>query len=503
MDFLSLDLNPKLIEALSQSGYTTPTPIQEQAIPLILAGDDLRASAQTGTGKTAAFLLPILHRLAQNHAQRKKGPRALILAPTRELAMQIETQAQKYSQFLKHITSVCIGGGVAYGIQMRKLSRPYQLLIATPGRLLDYMERGTIDLSHVEVLVLDEADRMLDMGFLEPVEHIVEATPSDRQTLLFSATLQGEVARLSQRLLRDPKEIKIQATAAQLDQIEQRLYRTDDLHHKNRLLSHLLRSEELHTAIIFTSTKRHADQLVSELEEEGFSAAALHGDMSQGQRSRTLLRLRNGKIQILVATDVAARGIDVQHLSHVFNFDLPRNPEDYIHRIGRTGRAGASGYAFSFVSSKDRPLLKRIETVVGGPITVAQVEGLEPTTTKEKTREGHSSRPTKQRNASHGHADSFSRQERGSTPKRFSSPKRFSTFTESDPNSSQHQEHKRRPPQRRAGETHGENEQSKFGKKRPFSPFGFGKKSNTDWKKKKKSRSPIVFRSPKAAPATS
>ncbi len=504
MTFSSLSLHPKLLEALAESGYTVPTEIQQRAIPLILADHDLRASAQTGTGKTAAFLLPILHRLAQHSGQRQKGPRALILAPTRELAMQIETQAQKYSRFLKHISSVCIGGGVPYGIQMRKLSRPYQLLIATPGRLLDYMERGTIDLSNVEVLVLDEADRMLDMGFLEPVEQIVQETPAERQTLLFSATLKGAVAKLSQRLLSSPEEVSITPTEAQLGQIEQRLYRTNDLHHKNRLLSHLLQSETLSTAIIFTSTKRHADQLVAELEEDGFSAGALHGDMSQGQRNRTLMRLRNGQIQILVATDVAARGIDVQNLSHVFNFDLPRNPEDYIHRIGRTGRAGASGFAFSFVSPKDRPLLKRIESLVGGPITIAQVEGLEPASSEFS--KAPSAKPMRRRASAPRESLSsgtekehrpFPKRERGSSFSDGEFPRKrrpFSSFSEEKTSRSFPRPFAKKPRMDGKEQQEGQGTRSQKGKPPFFSPFA---KSN-GWKKKK-GKSPILFRSPQTA----
>lgn len=378
MAFDTLSLQPEILKAVTKAGYTNPTKIQSKAIPMIMGGSDIRASAQTGTGKTAAFLLPALNLLASPSKKEGKGPRILILVPTRELAMQITAQAEKYSRYLNRVKTVCVVGGVPYPKQVSKLSRPYDILIATPGRLIDFMDRGKIDFSRIEMVVLDEADRMLDMGFVKPVEQIVAKTPSSRQMLMFSATLQGEVIKLSKRLLNDPLEIKIDAEHAKHENIKQALHFVDDRHHKNRLLDHILMQDGVDNTIIFTSTKRYADQLVRELKDKEFPAAALHGDMNQRQRSRTIKLLRNGKINVLVATDVAARGIDVQSITHVINFDLPNNVEDYVHRIGRTGRAGATGTALSFVAGRDAFLVKKIKEFTGQPISVEVVAGLEP-----------------------------------------------------------------------------------------------------------------------------
>ncbi len=376
--FDSLGLHPSLLKALQSADYTEPTPIQSKAIPKIVRGFDIRASAQTGTGKTAAFLLPLLNRLTYPRPQASRGPRALILVPTRELAMQVAHQAEKYSRFLNRIKTVCVVGGVPYPAQQRQLSRPYDLLIATPGRLIDFLDRKKINLSHVEVFVLDEADRMLDMGFVEPVERIASALPTSRQTLLFSATLAGSVQQLSERIMNKPMDIKIHSDQAKHENITQKLHLVDNLGHKNRILEHILQEEQIEYAIIFTSTKRHVEQLAGELYEKGHSAAPLHGDMNQRQRSRTLAQLRSGKIKILVATDVAARGIDVQLITHVINFDMPNNTEDYVHRIGRTGRAGAQGTALSFAAHRDTFLVKKIEQFTGQQINVVEIAGLEP-----------------------------------------------------------------------------------------------------------------------------
>ena len=378
MSFDNLNLDPNILKAISMAGYTEPTTIQLEAIPEILKGSDLRASAHTGTGKTAAFLLPALNRLVTPAVESGKGPRILILVPTRELAQQIAEQSQKYSKFLPRVKTVCVVGGVPYHKQRQKMSRPYDVLIATPGRLIDYIDQGKMDFSRLEVLILDEADRMLDMGFVEPVERIASETPKNKQTLMFSATLEGSVIKLSKRLLKDPKEIIIHAKSKTQDNIEQRLHYADDLHHKNRLLDHILGEDEVKNTIVFTATKRHADQLVGELQDKGHLAEALHGDMRQRQRTRTIALLKNGKINILVATDVAARGIDVQSITHVINFDLPQVIEDYVHRIGRTGRAGAKGTALSFVIGRDAHLVKRIEKFTGQQIAVVEIPGLEP-----------------------------------------------------------------------------------------------------------------------------
>ncbi len=392
MTFNSLSLDPKILKALTESGYTEPTKIQEKAIPRILEGVDIRASAQTGTGKTAAFLLPTLNHLATREAKPGRGPRVLIVAPTRELAMQIAGQTVKYSKYLHRTKEVCICGGVSYQIENRKLSRPYDILIATPGRLLDYMKQRRIDLSRVEMLVLDEADRMLDMGFLEPVRDIVAALPKDRQTLLFSATLQGKIMKVSEEFLNNPEDIVIHVEREKHENITQNLFYVDNMGHKNRILDHILSQEDVKHTIVFSATKRHADQLVQELREKGYKAAPLHGDMSQNQRTRTTFKLREGKIQVLVATDVAARGLDVNLLTHVVNFDLPRNVEDYVHRIGRTGRAGAKGTALSFAASRDSSLVHRIEKFTGQPIDVKEIEGLEPSKQKSPPRRGPPSR---------------------------------------------------------------------------------------------------------------
>lgn len=378
MSFDSLNLHPLILKAVTTAGYTEPTKIQLEAIPQILNGADIRGSAQTGTGKTAAFLLPALNLLTEPSTKPGKGARVLILVPTRELAMQIATQAEKYSKFLNRVKTVCVVGGVPYFKQTQKLSRPHDILIATPGRLIDFIQQKKIDFSRLEMLVLDEADRMLDMGFIEPVEEIVSHAPSKKQTLFFSATMEGSVIRLSKRLLKDPVEINIKAKRNQPTNISQTLHYADDLSHKNRLLDHILAEDDVVHTIVFTATKRHADILVDELIDKGHQAAALHGDMRQRQRTRTIEALRKGKINILVATDVAARGIDVQSITHVINFDLPRVIEDYVHRIGRTGRAGAKGTALSLVARNDAMLVKRIEKFTGHQIDVAEIAGLEP-----------------------------------------------------------------------------------------------------------------------------
>ncbi|HEY4254787.1 MAG TPA: DEAD/DEAH box helicase [Chlamydiales bacterium] len=379
MSFKELLSDPALLKAIEESGYTTPTPIQAEAIPVVLQGRDLRGSAQTGTGKTAAFLLPVLQKILSNPSKPGKGPRVLILVPTRELAMQVAKETAKYGKYLDRVKTVCIYGGAPYPIQNRDLSRPYEVLVATPGRLMDHMQRGRISFGRLDVMILDEADRMLDMGFIEPVEEIAAATPPDRQTLMFSATFNRNVMNLSKRLLKNPAEIIITAQHEKHENIEQRLHNVDNIHHKERLLEHLLSDESVKQAIIFTSTKHQADILTDTLLEKGHDAAALHGDMNQRQRTKTIARLRKGEIRILVATDVAARGIDIQTITHVINFDLPRNAEDYVHRIGRTGRAGASGIALSFATARERHLVRQIENFTGHPMNAQVIAGFEPT----------------------------------------------------------------------------------------------------------------------------
>lgn len=377
MSFESLNLHPAILKAIADSGYTQPTPVQAQAIPEVMAGHDLMASAQTGTGKTAAFILPALNRLATPSQVRSKGPRVLVLTPTRELAQQVCDAASKYGKHM-HVKVISILGGMPYPVQNRLLSGFVDILVATPGRLIDHLERGRIDFSRLEMLVLDEADRMLDMGFSEDVERIADATPKTRQTLLFSATLEGVVGNMAARMLKDPKRISVSAAKAKHENIEQRMMFADDVAHKNKMLSHILTDIDVNQAVVFTATKRDADSLADSLAAQGHAVAALHGDMNQRERNRTLQNLRHGNLRILVATDVAARGIDVPGISHVINFDLPKFAEDYVHRIGRTGRGGASGIAISFASNRDALLLKRIERYTEQRIEMHTIEGLEP-----------------------------------------------------------------------------------------------------------------------------
>jgi superfamily II DNA/RNA helicase len=375
--FATLGLNPSILKAVEESGYTIPTPIQAEAIPTIMAGHDLMASAQTGTGKTAAFILPALNRIAVPSTVHGKGPRVLVLTPTRELAQQVSDAATKYGKNMR-VKVVSILGGMPYPLQNKLLSSAVDILVATPGRLIDHIERGRIDFSRLEILIMDEADRMLDMGFIDDVERIAAATPATRQTLLFSATLDGVIGNLAQRLLKTPKRISVTSAKARHENIEQKLMYVDDMAHKNRLLDHLLRDTELNQALVFTATKRDADTLADSLSAQGHSAAALHGDMNQRDRNRTLVNLRRGQIRVLVATDVAARGIDVAGITHVINFDLPKFAEDYVHRIGRTGRGGASGIAVSFASNRDALHLKKIEQFTGQRIDAHTIAGLEP-----------------------------------------------------------------------------------------------------------------------------
>ncbi|NGX43726.1 MAG: hypothetical protein K940chlam7_02026, partial [Chlamydiae bacterium] len=329
--------------------------------------------------------------------EKKRGPKVLVLVPTRELAMQVEKETQKYSKQLRGIYTVSIYGGVPYFKQKKTLSRPYDILVATPGRLIDTMQQRKIDLSSVEILILDEADRMLDMGFIEPVEKIISKTSKKRQTLLFSATLNKKVLSISKKFQTNPFEIREEPAKAERNNIEKRLYYTDNLKHKISLLDNLLEDKSFGQAIIFTSTKNQADVLSRDLRNKGHHAAPLHGDLNQGQRSRTINGLRGGKIDLLVATDVAARGLDIASLSHVINFDLPYHAEDFIHRIGRTGRAGEKGIAITFASYREGQYLSKIESLLDKPMIIHTVDGLEPKTKKasfDKTKSGRG-RPKK------------------------------------------------------------------------------------------------------------
>ncbi|MGB6976471.1 MAG: DEAD/DEAH box helicase [Gammaproteobacteria bacterium] len=377
MSFASFNLNPNLLKAVTTAGYITPTPIQSATIPILLAKRDLMGTAQTGTGKTAAFILPALQRLMTPRPHRQ-APRVLVLVPTRELALQVENSAKKYGKYSGVVRVVSILGGMSYGPQYRQLAQPVDILIATPGRLIDHLEGGRIDLSHLEILVLDEADRMLDMGFLEDVKYIAATTPKTRQTLMFSATFDERIAKLAQQLLKNPERINIAQQQARHTQIEQHLHYADDFAHKKQLLLHFLKSNTLDRAIIFTASKRGADKLAKTIWQEGHAAAALHGGMQQRARLRTLNDLRHGNLRILVATDVASRGIDVEGINYIFNYDLPRSPEDYVHRIGRTGRAGAFGTAIAFATVEEQSVVKRIERFIGHSIPIQVIPGLEP-----------------------------------------------------------------------------------------------------------------------------
>ncbi len=378
MNFSDFELNPLILASIAKAGHTTPTPVQEQAIPAALKGADLLVSSHTGSGKTAAFLLPALERLQRAALNKGRGPRVLVLAPTRELALQVQTAAHIYGSGLKRMRTACLVGGSSYTQQLRQLSQPVDIVVATPGRLLDHLHRGRIDFGRIEMLVLDEADRMLDMGFIDDIEEIVSHTPQKRQTLLFSATLEGVVGNLARRLTTNPTRIAVSTPAVAEQLIEQQLLFTDDMAHKENLLNAILQDDAVEQALVFTSTKRSAEELSITLQTVGFSAAALHGDMNQGQRNRALQRLRDGRVRVLVATDVAARGIDVLGITHVINFDLPKQAEDYVHRIGRTGRAGRQGIAMTFASHRERAMVRTIENYTGKPIQVHVIAGLEP-----------------------------------------------------------------------------------------------------------------------------
>ena len=379
MDFASLGLHSALLGALSRLAHSAPTAVQQQAIPAALAGKDLLVSSHTGSGKTGAFLLPLLHRMAGDAGERR--PRALILTPTRELALQIERAARDYTVELRatgrRLRTACLIGGAPFGPQLNALAEGSELVIATPGRMLDHMERGRVDLSGVMTLVLDEADRMLDMGFVEDIDFIAARLPADRQTLLFSATLDGRVAPVARRLTKDPQRIEL---SERIDRalLTEVVHHADDLDHKNRLLDAVLATTGMEQAIIFMSTKLSTEDQAGRLRDAGHAVAALHGDLPQHARNRVVRMLLEGRIQIVVATDVAARGIDVPTISHVINFDLPMKAEDYVHRIGRTARAGRAGISVSFAGRADRSRLFGIERMLGRPLPVATLPGLEP-----------------------------------------------------------------------------------------------------------------------------
>ena len=362
MSFSDLGLTPELLRAVADKGYDTPSPIQLQAIPAVLAGRDVLAGAQTGTGKTAGFVLPILQRLAADVATRHRAPRALVLAPTRELAAQVAQSVRDYGKYLP-LRVLQVFGGVGIHPQISGLRSGCDILVATPGRLLDLCQQRAADLSHVEVLVLDEADRMLDMGFIHDIKRIIKLLPQRRQNLLFSATYSDDIRGLAERLLADPLSIQVAPRNAPIELVEQRAYRVQK-EQKRHLLVHLIQEGQWRQVLIFTRTKHGANRLTQQLESAGIQAAAIHGNKSQAARVKALDMFKRGQVTALVATEVAARGLDIKELPQVVNYELPNVPEDYVHRIGRTGRAGAAGEAISLVSGDESGLLRDIERVL-------------------------------------------------------------------------------------------------------------------------------------------
>ena len=377
MSFQDLGLRAELLRAVADQGYDRPSPIQAQAIPSVLAGRDLMASAQTGTGKTTAFTLPLLQRLAETPPTAGRRPvRALVLTPTRELAAQVEESVARYGRHLP-LRSTAVYGGVNIRPQFNHLRQGVDVLVATPGRLLDHLQQGSADLSRMEILVLDEADRMLDMGFLPTIRRLLAALPAERQNLLFSATFAGEIRRLADGLLHKPVRIRVDADNSAADTVTQRVHPVDRAR-KGELLAHLIGSNDWRQVLVFTRTKRGADRLSRQLGAAGLTAVAIHGNKSQAARTRALRDFKRGRARVLVATDIAARGLDISALPHVVNFELPHVPEDYVHRIGRTGRAGAAGTALSLVCVDEHKLLRGIERLLRRPIERAMVAGFEP-----------------------------------------------------------------------------------------------------------------------------
>jgi ATP-dependent RNA helicase RhlE len=379
MSFETLGLSAGLLRAIGEQGYTKPTPIQSKAIPIILAGKDVMAGAQTGTGKTAGFTLPLLQLLSNNPIKTGRRPvRALVLTPTRELAAQVGASVETYGRHLP-LKSAVIFGGVKINPQINKLRNGVDILVATPGRLLDHAGQKTVDLSQVEILVLDEADRMLDMGFIHDIRKVIALMPANesRQNLLFSATFSGEIKTLANRLLNNPEHIEVARRNATAEGIKQLVHPVDKLR-KRELLSHLIGSQNWRQVLVFTRTKHGANRLAEQLGKDGLSAAAIHGNKSQGARTRALAGFKNGDVRILVATDIAARGLDIDQLPHVVNYELPNVPEDYVHRIGRTGRAGNEGEAVSLVCVDEHKLLQDIDRLLKREIPKVTLEGYEP-----------------------------------------------------------------------------------------------------------------------------
>ena len=377
MSFATLGLSKSLLHAINKKGYTTPSPIQEKAIPHILKGSDVMASAQTGTGKTAGFTLPLLQILSEGHQPRRRPIRALVLTPTRELAAQVHENVKTYSEFL-HVESAVIFGGVNQNPQIRALRNGVDVLIATPGRLLDLVGQGHISLAHVEILVLDEADRMLDMGFHRDIKKILPLLPSKRQNLLFSATFSKEIKELAGSFLQDPVLVEVNPENSASEQVQQFLYHVDRKQ-KSEVVLKMIKEGDWQQVLIFMRTKHACNRLSVKLNKNGITAAAIHGEKSQSARTKALEGFKKGTVRVMVATDIAARGLDIPLLPYVVNFELPKAAEDYVHRIGRTGRAGANGEAISLLDAEEFPLVKGIEKLLEHRLNIEVIKGFEPT----------------------------------------------------------------------------------------------------------------------------
>ena len=376
-DFADLGLSEPILKAVAGKGYRTPSPIQRQCIPAVLEGRDVMAAAQTGTGKTAGFTLPMLERLRHGPHARAGVVRSLVLTPTRELAAQVGESVVAYGRYLDLRADV-VFGGVSINPQMQRLRRGADVLVATPGRLMDLHQQNALRLDRVEILVLDEADRMLDMGFIRDIRRILSLLPSHRQNLLFSATFSGEIRKLATGLLQNPVHLQATPENRAATTVEQLLHPCD-MARKAELLSHLIRTNDWQQVLVFSRTKHGANKVAERLDAEGLSASAIHGNKSQGARTRALAGFKSGEVRVLVATDIAARGIDIHQLPHVVNLDLPNVPEDYVHRIGRTGRAGQNGHAISLVAAEEHELLRAIERLIGTTLPRQEVAGFEPT----------------------------------------------------------------------------------------------------------------------------
>ena len=428
LNFNQLGLAEPILRAINDAGYTIPTPIQAKAIPLVLNGGDLLAGAQTGTGKTAGFTLPILHLLSQNllntHSQHppKGRPRCLMLTPTRELAAQIEESVKTYGKYL-NLKSFVVFGGVNINPQINRLSKPIDILVATPGRLLDLANQKMVDLSHIEILVLDEADRMLDMGFIRDIKKILLLLPKQRQNLLFSATFSDEIKTLSDSLLNKPAFIEVARRNTASELVEQTVHLIKQAH-KSYLLSHLIKQNNWQQVLVFTRTKHGANRLAEKLSKDGILASAIHGNKSQSARTKALADFKAGNIPVLVATDIAARGLDIDQLPQVVNFELPNVPEDYVHRIGRTGRAGSSGAAISLVDFEEAKFLKDIEKLIKRDIPKVAVAGfVAPTVIAPEAPRGLRNQPPRNKSANQANNQAINQSRNSSSSQTKNQPK--------------------------------------------------------------------------------